>query len=1001
MTDAYLSRSLATYLGEISNAAGPIRVEYMQSSGRLSPPEGFTGKNAILSGPAGGVIAVAGIASDRGISGVIGFDMGGTSTDVSRFGGDFERVYERVINGIPLQSEMLNVITVAAGGGSILRFDGAKMTVGPDSAGSDPGPASYGLGGPLTVTDANLLTGRIVPDYFPRTFGRDGTSPLDADTVREKFRTLTDEINASLGTSFTPRETASGFLRIANERMATAIKEISVSKGFDIRDYSLLSFGGAGGQHACSIASLLGMKKSIIHPLSSLMSAYGIGLAKPAFRSARTLLRRYNRKTHEELPPLFQDMEDELVNQYNVGADTFTTRCEIDLRPEGAEAYLTIRYDDFRKTTEVFYREYSRLFGFSPGDTAIELVNIRTEVQVSSVFFSSFQTGSAVPRTMPRPDSHQEIYFTEGPLMTPVYLSESLPPFARIGGPAVILDRNATIVVNPGFEAEADEQGVIEITALTGEESAVPSPAATPDPVLLEVFNSLFAGIAGEMGITLKNTAHSVNMKERLDFSCALFDAAGDLVANAPHIPVHLGSMADTVRAVIEDRGKTMKPGDIYLTNNPYRGGSHLSDMTVICPVFGKKGELIFFTAARGHHSDIGGTSPGSMPPFASHIDEEGVLIDNFLLVRDGSLREKDLTGILTGHAYPVRNISERLSDLKAQIAACHRGMKELEALIERYGRRTVLDYMGYIQANAEYCVKRALQTFLGSSGYFSSAFEDRLDDGTLIKAAIKITGGDHPPESVQATIDFSGTGKQHSHDNLNAPGAVTRSAVMYVLRALIERDIPLNSGCLKPVHIMIPEGTILSPCYPSPVASGNVETSQRVVDVLFGALGFVGASQGTMNNLLFEVEGEDPYYETIAGGSGAMHGCAGASGVQVHMTNTRITDPEILEHRHPGVRLEGFRLRRDSAGAGKFPGGEGVIREIRFLRPATVSILSERRIYPPYGVRGGGEGKRGVNLHVKADGTIVPLGHRAALRADKNDTIIIKTPGGGGWGKP
>jgi 5-oxoprolinase (ATP-hydrolysing) len=503
------------------------------------------------------------------------------------------------------------------------------------------------------------------------------------------------------------------------------------------------------------------------------------------------------------------------------------------------------------------------------------------------------------------------------------------------------------------------------------------------------------------MGITLKNTAHSVNMKERLDFSCALFDAAGDLVANAPHIPVHLGSMADTVKALIEDRGETMKPGDIYLTNNPYRGGSHLSDITVICPVFGMTGELIFFTAARGHHSDIGGITPGSMPPFASHIDEEGVLMDNLLLVRGGSFREKELTGILTGHAYPVRNTIERLSDLKAQIAACHRGMKELESLIERYGIHTVLDYMKHIQENAEHCVKRALQKFLGGSGTFSSAYEDRLDDGTVIRAAITITGGDHPPRSVKATIDFSGTDKEHINDNLNAPSAVTRSAVLYVLRALIERDIPLNSGCLKPVHIVIPEGTILSPRYPSPVASGNVETSQRVVDVLLGALGFVGASQGTMNNLLFEVEGEDPYYETIAGGSGAMRGCSGASGVQVHMTNTRITDPEILEHRHPGVRLENFRLRRGSGGAGEYTGGEGVIREIRFLRPATVSILSERRVFPPYGVRGGGEGKRGVNLHIKSDGKIVPLGHRAVLRAEKNDRIVIKTPGGGGWGKP
>jgi 5-oxoprolinase (ATP-hydrolysing) len=578
-------------------------------------------------------------------------------------------------------------------------------------------------------------------------------------------------------------------------------------------------------------------------------------------------------------------------------------------------------------------------------------------------------------------------------------MRETLPPLAGIKGPAFIIDNNSTIVIEPGFNAETDESGLIVITRLT-EQSEYSFASGEPDPVLLEVFNSLFKGIATEMGITLKNTAYSVNMKERLDFSCALFDSLGNLVANAPHIPVHLGAMSDTVKAILEENRKTMKPGDIYLTNNPFKGGSHLPDMTIICPVFSDSEELIFTTASRGHHSDIGGITPGSMPPYSSHIDEEGILIENLLLVRDGVFRERELTEVLSGHRYPARNISERIYDLKAQIAACNKGMKELRFVIERYGLKTVMEYMKFIQDNSEYSVKEALNRFLKKDGFFSSAFEDHLDDGTLIKVLVTIESGDKPPETLKAIIDFTGTGKQHTSDSLNAPMSVVRSAVIYVLRSLVERDIPLNSGCLKPVDIIVPKGSILNPSYPMPVASGNVETSQRIVDVLLGAFGIAAASQGTMNNLLFEVKGEIPYYETIAGGSGAVEGCSGASGVQVHMTNTRITDPEILEHRHPGVRLERFTLRSGSGGMGRFQGGDGVIREIRYLKPATVSILSERRVYQPYGAEGGEPGKEGINLHKKTDGRTVVLGHREVLKVDKDESIIIETPGGGGYGK-
>jgi 5-oxoprolinase (ATP-hydrolysing) len=1000
LVDAYLSVILAQYIEGIKQAVGKILVEFMQSNGVLSLPETFTGKNAILSGPAGGIVAVAKIAQEKGLKGAIGFDMGGTSTDVSRFDGKIQRRFEQVVGGIPLQTEMLDIITVAAGGGSILRFDGQKMTVGPDSAGSYPGPSCYGFGGPLTVTDANLLTGRIIADFFPKTFGRDGRSPLDVSIVKKKFTTLTGEINQSMGTDFTTQDVAAGFLRIANEKMAMAIKEISVSRGFDVRNYALVCFGGAGGQHACSIADLLDIETIIIHPLSGVLSAYGIGLARPAWKTVRTILRVYDRKTHTELSGIFQEMKDSLFYEIKKVTGSYEIKQELDLRPKGTETYLTLEYAGFDETIKNFKEQYSRLFGFNPHDTELEVVNLRIEIQELSEFLTPYTGENKTVHDMPAPSAYHEIYYPDGPVKSPVYLRKLLPYRAKIKGPSFIIDDNFTLVVESGFEAETDETGIIVMRRVTEKSKQFSRHQTEPDPVLLEVFNNLFMGVATEMGLTLKNTAYSVNMKERLDFSCAIFDSEGDLVANAPHIPVHLGSMADTVKAVLKTHGNSMKPGDIYLTNNPYKGGSHLSDMTVICPVYSDRGELIFFTASRGHHSDVGGITPGSMPPSAKHINEEGVLVDDFILVRDGIFREEELKKLLLKHDYPVRNITERILDLRAQIAACHKGVKELQHVIARYGLQTVTAYMRYIQDNTEISVKKALYQFLEENSSFRSTFEDTLDDGTTIKVSVFIEGGSNPPETVRAIIDFSGTGPQHVDDNLNAPFAVTRSAVIYVLRTLIDEDIPLNSGCLNPVKIIIPEGTILNPLYPAPVASGNVETSQRVVDVLIGAFGIAAASQGTMNNLLFEVEGEVPYYETIAGGAGAMNGCHGASGVQVHMTNTRMTDPEVLEFRHPGVRIEQFTLRKDSGGKGKFQGGDGVIREIKFLKPATVSIISERRVNVPYGVEGGRPGAKGINLHKSTDGKITRLKHREVIKVRANESIIVKTPGGGGYGK-
>ncbi len=997
LVDAYLGTVMAGYKEGIKRAAGSIPVAFMQSSGLLARPAYFTGRNALLSGPAGGVIAVAGIAKATGIGRVIGFDMGGTSTDVSRYEGGIERVGEKEIGGIPLQTEMIDIVTVAAGGGSVLGFDGQKMTVGPESAGASPGPASYGFGGPLTVTDANLLTGRLIPGHFPKTFGPGRDSPLDVAVVREKFSLLSGRINNAMSTSFSPEETAEGFLRVANEKMALAIRDISVSRGFDIRDYALVCFGGAGGQHACSIASILDIPRIVIHPLSSLMSAWGIGLSSPAWRGAKTVLRTYNEEAHSYLSARFEEIEREVPRDIAKAGSLETIR-EIDLRPKGSEAFLTLPFTDFDETVGAFRDRFSRLFGFRPDQRELEAVNLRIEVRSRTEFFPSCSTEKA--GTILRPSSHQVMRHEGEALTAPVYSRESLPRLTKIQGPAFIIDPNFTVVVDPGFEAEADERGMIVMTRQTAKKRLRRADSRKADPVLLEVFNSLFTAVAVEMGSTLRNTAHSVNMKERLDFSCAVFDPEGNLVANAPHIPVHLGSMSDTVKAVLSDRQKDIRKGDVYLTNNPYRGGSHLPDMTVVCPVYSEEGGLIFFTAARGHHSDVGGSTPGSMPPTASHIEEEGVLVDNLLLVRDGVFLEDSLRGALLAGRYPVRDVPERIFDLEAQVAACHRGEKELLSAVGRYGIETVRAYMRFIRENSASSVKKGLRRFLQGKSFIST-FEDRLDDGTIIKVAVSIEGGPKDDDALLARIDFTGIGGQHLNDNLNAPSPVTRSAVMYVLRALVDRDIPLNSGCLDPVEIIIPAGTILNPRYPAAVASGNVETSQRVVDVLLGAFGIAAASQGTMNNLLFEAEGESPYYETIAGGAGALEDCPGASGVQVHMTNTRITDPEILEFRHPGVRVERFTLRKGSGGNGRFPGGDGVRREIRFLRPATVSILSERRVYSPYGMAGGRPGRCGVNLVRKADGRTKILGSREVLKVGRNDVIVIETPGGGGYGRP
>ncbi|NOX20747.1 MAG: 5-oxoprolinase [Nitrospirae bacterium] len=999
VVDAYLGPVLQIYLEGILKEVGEIPVEFIVSSGGLRKPEQLTGKEMLLSGPAGGTVASGHVCSLMGKTGVIGFDMGGTSTDVSRYDKDFEIVHETRIANIELKTDMISINTVASGGGSIVEFDGQKLTVGPESAGAYPGPACYGFGGPITITDANLFTGRIVAGFMPKTFGPNRDSPVDPALSEQAFLRLTERINRETGSSLTAHEVALGALRIANEKMAMAIKDISVSRGFDVRRYALLCFGGAGGQHACQVAEILGISEIIVHPMAGVFSAFGIGLSRRSERSVKTLLKTTSSVTDTQLRQHFEELTRHALNVLG-NPVSYTVKREIDLRPKGTESYITVPYYSLADSIKEFKGRYRAIYGFTPEGSTIEIVNLRVEVSEEEDFFVPYQPEST-SNQRPEPVKYQKLYTLQGVFDCPVYRRQDLPAGFEGKGPMIVVEEHSTTVVEPGFSLTVTGDGCMIIKKIQREDRKEKSSRSKgADPILLEVFHNLFMAVATKMGHTLKNTAHSVNMKERLDFSCALFDALGNLVANAPHIPVHLGAMADTVKALLEEKGTDLKPGDIYVTNNPYRGGSHLPDVTVIAPGFREDGKPGFFVAARGHHADIGGITPGSMPPESRHIDEEGVLIDNLLILRDGQFFEESLKKVLTEHPHPARNLRERILDIKAQIAACLKGIEEVNSIAREYGWQTLSEYMAYIQENASYMVKKRLSEFLKGAREYEGSFEDFLDDGTRIALTVKILAGENPPDTIQAIFDFTGTHKEHKDDNLNAPLSVTRSAVLYVLRSLLEKDIPLNSGCLKPIKLIVPEGTIINPRYPVSVSSGNVETSQRIVDVVLGAMGVAAASQGTMNNLLFQVQKEPPYYETIGGGSGAMDGCPGASAVQVHMTNTRITDPEVLEVRHPGVRLKRFSIRRGSGGRGLYPGGDGIIREIEFLRPAVVSVISERRNYSPYGIKGGKEGLKGVNLIRKVSGKIKRLPHRFTLKLQAGDSLIIKTPGGGGYGK-
>ncbi len=986
VVDAYLNPILRRYVASLRDHLPESSLRLLTSAGGLVDADHFVGKDSILSGPAGGVVGFSRVAQSAGFSRAIGFDMGGTSTDVSRFDGRYELDFETEKAGVRVVAPMMAIETVAAGGGSICHFDGVKLVVGPDSAGADPGPACYGRGGPLTITDVNYLLGKIPADRFP--------FPLDRAAAEARLAERIAQIARESGHSYAPLELAEGFVRVANAHMAKAIGSISVAKGCDPRDYLLVPFGGAAGQHACAVARELGIRQILHHPAAGLLSAFGIGLADVQRHRVSGVYQILSPELLAGLDETISNLQAEAIAGVlaeGIARDHITTERSLELRYRGVDASLTVPCPADRMATELrrdFEQEHHKLYGYIHEGRPLEIVAVRVEARGrSSVPLAASQR---VPTRDAARDCATHTYFDGHLAETAVYDRARLAAGDRIVGPAIVCEAASTTLIDPHWQAEVLSGGELLVTHSDGH-AQISQVSTEADPVMLEIFNNQFAAIAEQMGITLRNTSSSVNVKERLDFSCALFTPTGDLVVNAPHIPVHLGAMAETVRRTIADN-PDLTPGDVLVTNDPYRGGSHFPDITVITPVHHADGRLLFFTASRAHHAELGGITPGSMPPFSRNLGEEGVLIRNFKLIDAGHERWDALRSLLLSGKYPTRSVEANLADISAQVAANHRGASDLLRLVERYSLPVVEAFMGHIQRAAEQKVRRALQR-LPSGSY---PFLDHQDDGTPIAVTITIDGD-------RATVDFTGTGPVVA-GNLNANPAITTAAVMYVLRCMLDEDIPLNQGVLAPVEIIIPPGLLNPPQQPRPedspaVVGGNVETSQRVVDVLLGALGLAAASQGTMNNLLFG-DATFGYYETICGGCGATAVSDGADAVHTHMTNTRLTDPEVLERRYP-VRLQSFSIRRNSGGNGKHRGGNGVIRTLEFLAPLEVSILSQRRgPYPPYGLHGGESGVLGRNALQRADGTTEELPGRAQFHVEPGDVLTIETPGGGGWGK-
>jgi len=1010
VVDAYLSPILRRYVEQVASELPGTRLLFMQSNGGLTDAHRFQGKDAILSGPAGGIVGMARASHRAGFDRVIGFDMGGTSTDVSHYAGEYEREFETRVAGVRMRAPMMSIHTVAAGGGSILHFDGARLRVGPDSAGANPGPACYRRGGPLTVTDANVMLGRIQPDYFPRVFGPQADEPLDRAIVVTAFDELARRISQAGGVPKAPEQVAAGFLEIAVGNMAEAIKRISVQRGHDVTRYTLTVFGGAGGQHACAVADQLAMTRVFAHPLAGVLSAYGMGLADQTAMRETTVEQPLNDASVDALDALFAQLAlgavDELTAQ-GASIDSIEVVQRVHLKYQGTDSTLSVLHGGIPRMREQFEAAYRQRFSFLMQERPLVIDSISVEAIAGGA------PGSESLRPLParpgplRAAAHVRCYFNGDWHETPLFVREDTRPGDLIDGPAIIAEATATTLVEPGWRAEVTPLDHLVLTRVAArpERQAI---GTQVDPVMLEIFNNLFMSIAEQMGLRLQNTAYSVNIKERLDFSCALFDAAGNLIANAPHMPVHLGSMSESIKTVMRENAGSMTAGDAYVINDPYHGGTHLPDVTVITPVFDRAGrEVLFYVGSRGHHADIGGITPGSMPPFSRSLEEEGVLFTNFKLVqgqgvdadgrtRPGLLREDECRALLAGGRWPARNPDQNLADLKAQIAANEKGREELLRMVDQFGLATVQAYMQHVQDNAEESVRRVIGQLRNGE------FDYALDNGARIRVAIRVDRA-----ARGATIDFTGTSAQLPN-NFNAPASVCVAAVLYVFRTLVDDEIPLNAGCLKPLHIVIPSGSMLNPTWPSAVVAGNVETSSCITNALYGALGVLAAGQGTMNNFTF---GNDryQYYETISGGSAAgagdlSAGAASISGfdgtdvVQTHMTNSRLTDPEVLEFRYP-VRLECYEIRKGSGGSGRWHGGNGGTRRIRFLEPMTASILANSRTQAPFGLAGGQSGAAGRNWVERADGSRVDLPHIGSVSMGVGDVFVIETPGGGGFG--
>jgi 5-oxoprolinase (ATP-hydrolysing) len=1007
VVDAYLSPILRRYVQQVAGDMPGVKLFFMQSSGGLTDAGAFQGKDAILSGPAGGIVGMARTAALGGHQKVIGFDMGGTSTDVSHYAGEFEREFETQVAGVRMRAPMMSIHTVAAGGGSILAFDGARFRVGPASAGANPGPASYRRGGPLAVTDANVMLGKIQPRFFPHVFGPAGDQALDGEVVAARF----SELAAKTGRS--AEEVAEGFIAIAVQQMANAIKKISVARGYDVTRYTLQCFGGAGGQHACLVADALGMTRVFVHPLAGVLSAYGMGLADQAVIREQAVELKLGAdalpRLRATLDSLAQQAGAELQRQ-QVSSGAIAVHRRVHVRYEGSDSALVVAWpqvagDDAAAVLAGieagFEAAYRQRFAFLMQGRALVAEAVSVEAVVAGDAPAEPRLPLHAPRDLRAAGAVREqvrVYSGGQWLDAMLVVREDLRPGDLVPGPAIIAEKNATTVVEPGWEAELTALDHLVLARRTPRAQQFAA-GTTADPVLLEVFNNLFMNIAEQMGLQLQNTAHSVNIKERLDFSCALFDADGNLIANAPHMPVHLGSMGESIKTVIRENAGQMKPGDVYVLNDPYHGGTHLPDITVITPVYLNEaqegGQPLFYVGSRGHHADIGGTTPGSMPPFSTRVEEEGVQINNVKLVMQGQLQEAAMLALLQSGEYPSRNPQQNMADLKAQIAANEKGQQELRKMVAEFGLDVVQAYMRHVQDNAEESVRRVI-TRLKDGG-----FTLKLDNGAQIQVAIRVNAA-----ARSAEIDFTGTSPQLSN-NFNAPTAVCMAAVLYVFRTLVADDIPLNAGCLKPLKVIIPAGSMLNPNPPASVVAGNVETSSCITNALYGALGVMAASQCTMNNFTF---GNDryQYYETISGGAGAggqfdeaghlVGGFPGASVVQTHMTNSRLTDPEVLEFRFP-VRLDSYEIRAGSGGAGRWHGGNGGTRRVRFLETMTASILSNGRVHPAFGAGGGAPGELGRNRVLRADGGVEELAHIAQAQMQVGDVFEIQTPGGGGFG--